>query len=139
MANRARDRRQALARPGEASREVSTQAGPADDEDNISDSTAYSPPRVNARFGGRGRFRSGSPFDLVVDASSGESCNFLKAEDRRRCWMRLRQEDPWVVIGSPPCTAFSHLLELNEERCDPNKRPRKLIEGAALLNFALDA
>ena len=37
---------------------------------------------------GRGWIKAGSSFDLIVDASTGESWDFLKAEDRRRCWRR---------------------------------------------------
>ena len=86
---------------------------------------------------GRGWIKAGSSFDLIVDASTGESWDFLKAEDRRRCWRRLRQEDPWVVIGSPPCTAFSRLQGLSKNRADPEKRRRKMTEAKVLLNFAL--
>jgi hypothetical protein len=97
--------------------------------------------RVNARIrksGARSWTRAGASFDLVVDEDTGESWNFLRAEDRRRCWRRLKQEDPWIVVGSPPCTASSRLQGLNKERGDPAKRQRKEVEGKVLLNFALD-
>ncbi len=43
-----------------------------------------------------------------------------------------------MVIGAPPCTAFSNIQNLNKERCDPVERHRKLIEGKVLLRFPLD-
>ena len=100
----------------------------------------FSPPRVNAalRSMDNGWLRAGSSFDLVVDAESGQSWNFLKVEDRRRCWRQLKLEDPWVVIGSPPCTPFSVIQALNKTRSNPQEQQRKLIEGKVLLNFALD-
>ena len=100
----------------------------------------FSPPRVTAALKSKehGWLRAGSSFDLVVDADSGQSWDFLKAEDRRRCWRRLQLEDPWVVIGSPPCTAFSTLQALNKNRSAIQEQQRKLIEGKVLLNFALD-
>jgi hypothetical protein len=98
----------------------------------------FSQPRVTQRLHeAPGPFEAGSSFDLVVDQRTGESWNFLEASHRRRCWARLRAEDPWVVIGSPPCTAFSLLNGLNKHRTDPDKQARKLTEGKVLLGFAL--
>ncbi len=84
------------------------------------------------------REKTGASFDLVVDEGIVESWNFLTAEDRGWCWRRLKQKDPWIVIGSPPRTVFSRLQGLNNERGDPAKRQRKEVEGKVLLNFALD-
>ncbi len=48
------------------------------------------------------------------------------------------QEDPWVVIGSPPCTAFSTLnTGLHKDRGDPAKREKKTIEARVLLALSL--
>ena len=102
----------------------------------------FSPPRVNAQLQ-RGTAAdsgvvAGTSFDMIVDPLSGEAWDFLKASDRRRCWERLKAEDPWVVIGSPPCTAFSVLnTGLNKNRGDPVERERKMAEGKVLLGFAL--
>jgi hypothetical protein len=102
----------------------------------------FSPPRVNAQLQkeatAAGDLTAGTSFDMIRDAVSGEAWNFLEADDRRRCWERLKAEDPWVVIGSPPCTPFSVLnTGLNKDRGDPEKRARKLAEGRILLGFAL--
>jgi hypothetical protein len=103
-------------------------------------SELFSPPRVTAALKSKdhGWLRAGSSFDLVVDAVSGQSWDFLQAEDRRRCWRQLQREDPWVVIGSPPCTVFSALQALNKGRTPIKEQQRKLIEGTILLNFATD-
>ena len=73
--------------------------------------------------------------DLVVN-DEGEQWGFLKVHDRRRCWQRLKAEDPWVVIGSPPCTAFSVLQGFNKHRADPAKAARGKVEAEVLLSFA---
>ena len=39
--------------------------------------------------------------------------DFSKPEDRLKAWKLLRSTCPYVVIGSPPCTLFSMLQELN--------------------------
>ena len=100
----------------------------------------FSPPRVNAELSedSVNGIAAGTSFDLIIDQESGEAWDFLSADHRRKCWSRLRAEDPWVVIGSPPCTAFSIINGLNKFRVAAETRERKLIEGKVLLNFALD-
>ena len=39
--------------------------------------------------------------------------DFDKVADRNRCWATIIREEPKLVIGSPPCTMFSKLQELN--------------------------
>jgi hypothetical protein len=102
----------------------------------------FSPPRVNANIqkglANAAGFVNGTSFDMIVDQQSGERWNFLEASDRRKCWERLKQEDPWIVIGSPPCTAFCALnIGLNKNRGDPVQRERRRAEGQVLLGFAL--
>ena len=38
---------------------------------------------------------------------------FTKESDRQLAWRRVKEEAPFVLIGSPPCTYFSMLQELN--------------------------
>ena len=45
---------------------------------------------------------AGSSFDLIMDQDAGDTWDFLNAEHRRRCWSRLKAEDPWLAIGPPP-------------------------------------
>ena len=69
----------------------------------------YSPERVN---------KLARRFGLVVghslDLTNG--WDFRKADDRRRAWNLLKKTQPYMVIGSPPCTLFSMLQELNVAR-----------------------
>ncbi len=99
----------------------------------------FSPPRVNARITRQkiAGMSGGTSFDLVADAVTGKPWDFLDAGERRRCWQRLKSEDPWVVIGSPPCTAFNILnIGLNRNRDDPAERNRKETETQVLLASA---
>ena len=102
----------------------------------------FSPPRVNARLQGGGSNRKVSPgtsVNLVVDETIGESWEFLRADHRRACWARLKEEDPWMVVGSPPCTAFSVLnTGFNKYRSAPEKSAKRELEGKILPWFALD-
>ena len=40
--------------------------------------------------------------------------DFDNKKDRDRCWEVLERDKPNMVIGSPPCTLFSKLQELNK-------------------------
>ena len=94
-------------------------AGGADDPEamiglltslNIIDITeAFSPPRVMIQ-GERLGLRAGSSMDLLT------GWNFeLKAErERERAIQRIEEEEPMLVIGSPPCPYISTLQELNK-------------------------
>ena len=48
---------------------------------------------------------------LSMDLRTG--WDFTKAEDRERCRQYVRRARPLVLIGSPPCTMFSRLQNLN--------------------------
>jgi hypothetical protein len=99
----------------------------------------YSPPRVTRQLG---RVHSlhlaaGSTFDLVADAH-GKVWDFLRADDRERCRRQLAREKPYLVIGSPPCTQYSRLQNLNRGRGDPRELQRKRTEAKVLLDFAVE-
>ena len=40
--------------------------------------------------------------------------NFDLAADRAKAWKSIVEDAPMLVIGSPPCTFFSRLQELNK-------------------------
>ena len=40
--------------------------------------------------------------------------DFDLAADRQRAWESILKDKPMLVIGSPPCTYFSRLQELNK-------------------------
>ena len=92
-------------------------AGGADDADamiglltslNIIDITeVFSPLRVVTQ-GEKLGLRSGSSMDLLT------GWNFELKADRERAIRKIEEEEPMLVIGSPPCTYFSTLQELNK-------------------------
>ena len=40
--------------------------------------------------------------------------DFDTAVDRTKCWDSIIRDAPTLVIGSPPCTMFSRLQEVNK-------------------------
>ena len=121
-------------------RRICQVSGMSTDEVRKTVTELFSPPRVNAELKKtpEDSITAGTSFDLIIDQVSGEAWDFLRADHRRRCWSRLRAEDPWVVIGSPPCTALSMINGLNKYKVDAETRERRMTEGKILLNFALD-
>eukprot|EP00435_Cladocopium_sp_Y103_P019395 s2098_g4.t1 len=69
-------------------------------------SEVYSPPRVVAEAQKQG-LTAGTSFDI------SEGWDLSKPEMRRQMWKRLKEEDPLLVVLSPPCVGFSILQELN--------------------------
>ena len=67
----------------------------------------YSPERV-ARVAKKLRFVSGSSMDLT------NGWDFEREDHKRQAWKRVREEAPYLLIRSSPCTSFSVLQELNK-------------------------
>ena len=87
----------------------------------------YSPVRVAAvasKFG----LKVGTSFDLT------NGWNFSDPRHRAAAWKRIKQEDPFCIIGSPPCTMFSALQELSKVQYKDNaewmQKHEKLLEEA---------
>jgi hypothetical protein len=96
----------------------------------------YSPPRVAATLPRLG-LAPGSTFDLRAD-EAGVAWDFTKPSDRKRAWDRLRAEEPFLVVGSPPCTMFSRLqLNLNAKRIGKMEWEKRRREAEVLLVFAV--
>jgi hypothetical protein len=96
----------------------------------------YSPPRVTATLPRLGLL-AGSTFDLHAD-EAGVVWDFTRPADRKRAWERIRAEEPFLVVGSPPCTMFSRLqLNLNSAKIGKVEWERRRREAEVLLIFAV--
>ncbi len=82
-------------------------------------SEAYSPPRVTAEIK-RGRHPHlvpGFAFDLTVnDPDDGQPWDFSVKGKREKARTKLDKQKPYMLIGSPACTAFSTWMYLNETK-----------------------
>jgi hypothetical protein len=98
-------------------------------------SELYSPPRVTALLPKLGLV-AGSTFDLCADVA-GVAWDFTRPDDRRRALERIRAEEPFLVVGSPPCTMFSRLqLNLNAKKMGKEVWEKRRREAEVLLVFA---
>ena len=81
-------------------------------------SEIYSPPRVVAlatRYG----LRPGFSLDLSVNDECGKPWDFTDPAQRDKAREMVTEQKPWLIIGSPPCTKFSILQNLNISKRDP--------------------
>ena len=100
-------------------------------------SELYSPPRVTALLPKSGLV-AGSTFDLHAD-EAGVTWDFTQRRDRELAWRRIRAEEPYLVVGSPPCTMFSRLqLNLNSRKIGKVEWERRRKEAEAHLTFAAE-
>ena len=75
-------------------------------------SEVYSPPRVTKDGASLG-LKCAFAFGVIVLDKDGYVWDFSERSCRKRAWQRLRAECPYMLIGSPPCTAFSIIQSLN--------------------------
>ena len=58
----------------------------------------------------------GFALDLSGDDEKGHAWDFTRADMREKAKALVLREKPYVLIGSPPCTAFSSWQHLNAAR-----------------------
>ena len=66
----------------------------------------YSPERI-ARVATELGLVAGSSMDLT------NGWDFTRSDHRRAAWIQVENEDPYQLVGSPPCTWFSVLQDIN--------------------------
>ena len=102
----------------------------------------FSPPRIvqeaGLRMYGGIHLKPGWSLDLTMkDPHTGKMWDFAQPDSRNRALKLVRECEPYMIIGSPPCTAFSHLQNLNKGRRDPKVIERELEEGRTYLRFMM--
>ena len=78
----------------------------------------YSPKRYCAMASTVG-LKPGISADLAEYKSNGERWDLRREDDVREWFEALEREDPYIFVGSPPCTEFSQLQALNKNKRDP--------------------
>ena len=83
-------------------------------------------------------FSPGSIFDLRHDRD-GLALDFLRADHRRAVRLRIKKEEPYLVVGSPLCIEFTDLFRnLRAHKVDPQVVRQWRIEAEILLRFACE-
>ena len=101
---------------------------------NIQVAEVYSPPRVTRMAASMG-LRAGWALDLITHDEDGRPWDFDKLEMRNRAARKVLSDKPTLLIGSPLCTAFSQMNNLNYPKMDPMEVERRLAYGRRHLEF----
>ncbi len=72
------------------------------------------------------------------DPLTGEPWDMAKHEVRERVRKLVRDTKPFMVIGSPPCTMFCSLQDLNKGKRDEEEFQRKLEVAKKHVRFCLE-
>ena len=103
----------------------------------------YSQPRIcqeaaTQRFGDV-ILRPGWSLDLTTkDPETGKPWDLSDKEIQRKVKKLVRDTEPFCIVGSPPCTAFSPLQELGRARRDPRIMDQEFRAARAHINFCLE-
>ena len=97
----------------------------------------YSPPRVTARssqFGVKPHFA----LDLTVDDDDGKPWDFSVPAKREKAKALVKLLKPYFLVGSPPCTAFSQLMNLNYANMSQQQISDMLTNAIAHVEFSCE-
>ena len=91
----------------------------------------YSPKRVTGHhaFG----MRTGLAVDLTTRKADGAFWDLSQETDQKELEQLINDEEPKLLIGSPPCTAFSVLQRLNKGKDTGEKEAMKHLEYSCKL------
>ena len=63
----------------------------------------------------------GFALDLTTHDDDGRHWDFDEEEMRNRAWRKIKEAQPLPLVGSPMCTWFSVLQQLNKGKKDPEE------------------
>ena len=96
----------------------------------------YSPPRIGPEVEKIGLMK-GDSFDLTVKRTDGHPWDFEKRLHRMEAMRKIIKDEPYFVIGSPPCTIWSILQNGNRGRYSEEEWAAKLRAGKVHIDFCL--
>ena len=96
----------------------------------------YTPPRFTPKCGQVG-LRPGFCVDLTTKKSDGEYWDLSKNGDIEELQKLQAEEEPLILIGSPPCTTFCPLLRLRSSADAVRERQR--LEGEPHVRTCIEA
>ena len=98
----------------------------------------FSQPRVCQEANHHG-LRPGWSLDLTAkDPATGQGWDLSDPAVQSRVRKLVHHTQPFCIIGSPPCTAFSPLQEIGRAKRDPRVMEKELNQGKAHIRFCLE-
>ena len=100
----------------------------------------FSQPRIAQEAGtrqyGNTELVPGWSFDLTMrDPLTNEPWDLSRKDVQQRVTKMVTESKPFMVVGSPPCTAFSRLQELSKHKRDPKIVQKKLADAVEHIRF----
>jgi hypothetical protein len=80
----------------------------------------------------------GFALDLTTNDHDGGCWDFDEEEMRKRAWVKIEEEQPMLLIGSPMCTAFSAWQHINNSKRDPEVTFKEYQRGLSHLRFCCE-
>ena len=74
----------------------------------------------------------------MVDPATSSPWDLSKKDTQNKVKKMILEGKPFMVIGSPPCTAFSQLQGLNNFKRDPQVVKKELAEACAHIIFCFE-
>ena len=99
-------------------------------------SEVYSPPRITKEADKRG-LKGGFALDLTVRRKDGKMWDFSKRIMRDEATKMVLEQQPFMLISSPPCTMFSILQNGNRGRFTKAHWEEKLANAKVHIDFSL--
>ena len=96
----------------------------------------YSPPRV-VEMANRMGMRGGWSLDLTICDPDGSPWDFNSIKMRNRAIEKWLNDRPFVLIGSPMCTAYSAMNRINYCRLAPDEVAQRLAYAKKRLEFCI--
>ena len=107
-------------------------------------SEVFSPPRVTEvlrtmrKTLPNSELLPGVALDLTTHDGQGRAWDFDKYEMRQEARRLIKEQKPYVLIGSPQCTPYSSLQAMNETKRDPLKVRRERARVDLHLQFVME-
>ena len=98
-------------------------------------SEVYSPPRVAPVAAKKLGFKVGTSMDLTTKDEHGRAWDFTKVEMRNFAYRKVCEEKPFILIGSPVCTPWSQVMNINYSRMTWEEKERILNAARVHLEF----
>ena len=95
----------------------------------------YSPPRV-AKMARDIGLRAGWSLDLTTNDSDGRAWDFNDVEMRKRAVRKVFEDKPLLLIGSPMCTIYSSMNQINHARMSPEEVEERFRYARRHLEFS---
>ena len=96
----------------------------------------YSRPRVTQRAKQWG-LKPGWSLDITTKDADGEPWDFSKRRMRKKAIDKINKDKPLLIIGSPMCTDWSTMMNLNWDKMSPEEWKRRMRAARKHLRFCV--